>query len=1551
VRGDRGGGQAPPKPARQQARATLARTNPHASDSADAARRAKVAAIVAARRQRATDSAEAARQARRPAPAASRRARSSYPAGSGLAAEAARQARPTRPPGLNAQDLATLHGAHFLGAGREFGLNALRQLPHLPQQFGAFALSAAIGAGTDVAHPVRVGEAAAKDLWNFDPLHPGAPELQRHSRFARGTVLPVYAQLRYMVTPGPVVIGQDQQGLIYRGTNGQPTRDVAQARHGIADKMVERPWDYALLARGVRDASVGGAFKAGRALERRGALPGDRFTRGLEPGEFAYRTRTGEQATVETSGNPAVRRSQVKRRGYVVAATGQAERLLDRELPIGEHARATRILARQQRRQEFAERQRALGPFDRAFKKLKPHESIAVVLRAIGGSGPDAMRPSELLSFVRERQAEDASTLEQARHKLTQPGLSETAKRGLGADVRRLSGALKDHERIQRYIARVPDELAASVDTTPHLRDALEQARSLSTKGGDILEAAGKVSPQARDLRPYLPARIVRGARFEQVRPSPALEQARAHVGRLERAVETATGKRDRELEKLVARVAKRERVPHTEETAAARLAELEGKHETYLRAVEQKLMSRPVAPDEARQLLAEHDAKIAEAERLGQPQRVSTLRRERRQFEEAQRTGHLVTRFDAAETGRRNLLRSHGLHLPTQREELRQEVLRRLEESVAQNPEHPTWQRYKQVVDEIERLHSGLNRLREERIAGRELPPAARAALLGHQEAPPPGVIGRSMVVPMVRGGYLRPRGQAQLDRLSSALSVARDRAQALEARHVERYGAAPEKAEAGFVGGPEAEGLIRELGDVVYFPHRGAKLREGARPQAHAGLVPPKAPDAAKLNRGVRLLASRWLPSPIAWRDSFVQALGYAHARSRGELAFRVGERVGPNGERHEGWYYVRSSAAKPTRAAQERSALEREAADFLGEADPDLEGFVHDRIASRDSESFKRWLGEGTPLEDVRQISPADYKRLFGEFRPASEFVRRFYDRPTDFWRALTLNYRPAWVVNNLVGQTLLYALHHSGPAGAKAYALAALNEAHVGKSERYFPEELRAGFIKTESATRSRAPAGVGQIDRGVTSSLAHVRDLHGLYDVARAVGQVESHIRQRVNDINSALSDNVPRRAAWYRVVGQHREWLNRQLDAQHTFDQLLTELEKAANDPTHGDVRLRELHDRLVQQVHNQLVDFNDLSEFERRVMRRVVPFYSWVKGINKALGHFAYHHPLKTLLMVEGGRANQQQLERVLGASASILENVVPIGHAVDRGHGPEQDVLSTAGLNPLQTVADIAGKGEGFFRRTPESPADNPVLLANPIIQAIGEALYRKDAFRGSDLSTRGGAAGIVASQLATSFPEAVVAERLFSRQYPTTKQGKPHLTVPGASLHGVPFEAANFLGLPIKRKNLDAAQAVATSKGGHASGADSDYRKALAESARFAHAVVPGRRIPPEIQRLLLWKRDLTRAKDATKAKLRVSKLPAQDAARLTAQQFVRLFPAARAEVMADLARLPQNDDARKEFAAELEREALQGLDDWNREKNDWLHAHPKPAAATR
>lgn len=1497
----------------------------------------------------------------------------------------------------------------FLKGAQKIGPHLVGRLVsnarELPAQFGTFALGAAVNVGTDVAHPVRIAKAAASDVATgaTHPLrlaeHPGRSELARHSRLVRGTITPLVKSTLYMLSPGPVIVGGDAKGPIYRAENGGTTRDVKKAQRGIAAKIAERPLDYLLLAKGGREVGsgalakgqVGGkAFAEARAGEA--ASPLQALVRGaaaakgkLEPGEFTYRTRSGAEATVRTPGNPARQAAAVRRRTAVVKATTAVENVVDRELPVGEHARAVRLLAKGQRRAQYAEQQRALAPFDRAFRGLKPHENVAVVLRAIGGKGAQGMKPSELLAFVRQRQHEDAARLEEVSLKLESPDLGERARGQLVKERRRLRGALRDHERMAGLVSRVSDELHASVDTKPHLRTALDAARTLTAAGGDALERAGKLSPESRALRPYLTLRVVRGARYREVSPSKALVDARRHERRIARAVERAGSRRDRNLTKQVAKLAAEARVPHTIETATARLRGLEVAHEKHLTTMEKSLLSRPVTPDEATRLLAEHDAKIAAAQAAVEHLRTASthrgaietrtagqiarenaarvtvaeralvrLTRERRQYADALKTGNLVTRLDPRETARRNLQRLGGMKMPTQREELRAELVRRIEETAARNPEHPAVKNFTGRAAEIDRLKRGLDVALERSFEGRALTGEQLGRVLGHREHLPPGVIGNELIVPMVRstGGYLRARGQANFTRLNSALSVARDRVRQLEEQHIARYGAAPEKRVAAFVGGPEAEGLIRDVHDVIYFGHSGPQLREGARPQGQSGRVPAKVPGATKLNKGVRLLASRWLPTPAGWRDSYLQAIGYSHAIERGSLAFQVGERVGANGERHEGWYYVRRGPAKPSRAADERSTLEQEAQDFLGH-ERDLEAFVKSDVATRDPAVLRQWEEQGTGLADVRQISPADNTRLFGDFKGSSELLRRLYDRPTDFWRGLTLTYRPAWVVNNLVGQTLLYALNHSGPGGAKAYAAAIADEVR-GKDaqKRYFPDELLGGFIKSEASTRGLTPGALGRVDG--------VRDARGLRSAIGTVLETEARIRDRIQRVNASLSDNIPRRAAWYRVVQDNRNWINRQLGTQHTFNELLGELQRVASSAEHKpelagkatvaprEARLRKLHDELVQQVHRQLVDFNDLGTRERAVMRRIVPFYSWVKGITKALGHFGYEHPLKALLMAEGARNSQDQLQERIGKGAAVLSNVLPIGRPVDRGRGPEQDVLSTAGLNPLQTVADLAGKTAGTFERNPLSPSDNPILLANPLIQAIGAAAYRKDAFSGSDLSARGGAGGILASQVATSFPEIALAQRLLGRQYPTTKQGKPHLTVPDATFHGVPYDVLNYLGVPLKRKNLAAATAIVAGRGPKVPTPESDYRASLKESALFARGAHISGGVPPEIKRQLGWQRDLALAKDKAKADLRVSKLPPAKVAEITAATFVRLHPQARDQVLGDLKRLPKLDDAYRQFSSALVGEALHDLRQWDSEKSSWMKARRERAA---
>jgi hypothetical protein len=1153
---------------------------------------------------------------------------------------------------------------------RRTAKNLGKQLESVPAELGPALLTAGGAVATDVYR----GATGIRH-----PLRRPKP-----SAVVEKVIKPTASRVKFLVSHDPIVVRIDKNGQkVYRAKGGGETSDRAQADTSVGAKMSEYPLDYALFGRG----AALGVGKAATLLRPHLALP---------KGRLELEARTGRKFTTALSPNPVRRAEQQSTRALTTGVTRGIENTIGRELPIvGEHARAVRLGAKQSRRAQRVEVQRATAPFQRAFKPLNTDQKIAVVLHAKG------VKPSELRRHVQE-QLDNAKAGVEAERKAGRYSSVAKARRS----------EMRDHERMLKFLSRTSDATYARVMSDARLAAARGAAKQLSDTGGDILQQVGKLTPLDRELRKYLTARVVGGARFVE---TPAVKARPAQVREYPGQPRTIT-----RLGEIPARSRTVTR-PRTVEEAQTRLAELDKKHEKIIGTI------------------------------------AATMKEE------------MGGKFSAAETGRRNLanraltgkagkraqsrakLQAEGGKIVSQSEELRAAAEQRLQEVLQRNPQQA--KRFGDLEAEREALRNVLN---EQAISGEPAGPAL--------------------------GNVTKTTKAGTTPELGTVTETIPGKPRRVHLREIKA-----QQRQAGFVGGPPLEDLKARLGaQVFYHPDVGKTLREGRQaPQQLSGAGPPRVPGITKQNRAVRLMTSRWLPTPQAWQDSYLAAVGYAHAVDRGRLAHSVARDLNPDGSVNRGWRYVNLDGVK-LKGVKDQQALSQHMDEFLA-GDGNLEKFIDDTLATKSSDTAARWHAEG---KRVAQISPSDYRQIFGEFQGSNVFIRNVLDRPTDFWRALTLNYRPAWVVNNFVGQTFLYAINHATPGGAAAYARAVLDEGR--KSGRYYPEDLRYGLFQSE-ATQAGAMAG----GRTMTGALQGARN-------------AERAMREKINAVNSALSDNVPRRAAWYAVAKQHNNLLNRIDHTNRTFDEFLQQLEKAGNDPA-GDPALRTLHDDMVQQVLDELIDFGDLSQFERAAIRRVIPFYSWLKGITKATVRLGLNRPLTTAYLATLSQSvGKDELRRWMGAGEETLQNFLPL--SVQKGPaGRVATGISTVGLNPEQSVSDVTRMIRGGLSAHPTSPFDNPANAMAPWAQSIIEGVSRKDLFSGKTLSAPGGIAGIMAEQYVKGFPQYSLGQQLISPRPELGKNNRPVLSPGGGSIAGIPFGVARYLGLPITHKNLDRAAQI--------------------------------------------------------------------------------------------------------------------------------------------
>lgn len=251
---------------------------------------------------------------------------------------------------------------------------------------------------------------------------------------------------------------------------------------------------------------------------------------------------------------------------------------------------------------------------------------------------------------------------------------------------------------------------------------------------------------------------------------------------------------------------------------------------------------------------------------------------------------------------------------------------------------------------------------------------------------------------------------------------------------------------------------------------------------------------------------------------------------------------------------------------------------------------------------------------------------------------------YDTVMDYWKAGVLALHPRWYVYNLVGNTLQYGLMSLGDLGSIL---------DMAKASR-----------------RNDIRRALGQRGRSVHhASLA--RD-QGLPDVLNA-GPFR-RVTAFGFRINERMEGFLRDTAMWsatkkeMRLAGRTRrastpEQVMKALDGIDADSPILREAERTA----------------LLF-----LGDYRRFSPMERKVLRRVFPFYSWLRVIGKLTMMLPIKHPVRTSLvslMAQAVYAGMPEEDRAL----ERLRNVYDRG-AIDLPGGVS---LRTTAANPFATVA----------------------------------------------------------------------------------------------------------------------------------------------------------------------------------------------------------------------------------------------------------------------
>jgi hypothetical protein len=385
----------------------------------------------------------------------------------------------------------------------------------------------------------------------------------------------------------------------------------------------------------------------------------------------------------------------------------------------------------------------------------------------------------------------------------------------------------------------------------------------------------------------------------------------------------------------------------------------------------------------------------------------------------------------------------------------------------------------------------------------------------------------------------------------------------------------------------------------------------------------------------------------------------------------------------------------------------------------------------------------------IDDGIFAAPAPVaNELLAEFKRANKFIEK-YDGATDIWRKATLAARPAWITSNLIGQLTLLMTTHGLIKGTAAYMQAVRMGTKGSLLGKIAPDVESAGLVRDALQEQGRhgAQSAVSVAARRAMGQKGAVAR-HG---IAQAWGSLD-----KITQFNAWLTDDIPRRAAFLAEIKPHVKRI--QAETGMSFQDAALQWLK---DP--------KVVDDLAAKVTGDLVDFRSLTTFERTYLRRLMPFWSWVRGATGRTWRMAMDEPWKVWAGVNAAQWGIEQNEEQFGELPDFLVGMLPVGESGE----DQQRIIASQSINPFATFGDVAGILSSATVGDVQVGGSNPASMANPFLKSLVETFTNRDLFYGTPLDYGAGGeengvlppgyAGRLGERLVSSFPQQRLAEKL--------------------------------------------------------------------------------------------------------------------------------------------------------------------------------------------
>lgn len=450
---------------------------------------------------------------------------------------------------------------------------------------------------------------------------------------------------------------------------------------------------------------------------------------------------------------------------------------------------------------------------------------------------------------------------------------------------------------------------------------------------------------------------------------------------------------------------------------------------------------------------------------------------------------------------------------------------------------------------------------------------------------------------------------------------------------------------------------------------------------------------------------------------------------------------------------------------------------------------------------------WFEDVLATMDEGIIVPKDMRRdIIREANDTTRFLQTFFETPQRFWRALVLGYRPAWIVNQAIGNMfLLYATH--GLYGMTREMLSLAGSRRTRDTYRQLKELIDTQAPDITSTNEINSLIEQYRVDPEDSISEATTKIERLRYETGKLYEKFMGARGPKGIPIGPE---------AWMRSISRTVDDPARRLSFMITMRPHVRALQDAIKRETGREVSYKEAAQRLLaddeffdktaQTVLDDMINFRDMSEAERKWVRPFIPFYSWVNGISRRSVRSLVETPGRAWLTYQQSRAGEEWLREKWGDVQDFVLEYFPLS---DKKSEERMLALRTGGFNPLSTPSDLIGTLQALVGDKEWTGSENPFSMLNPVVKAMletatGQDLYRNKKLQelqepkqvnghwvGGDPET--GKLSLFSQRIMRQFPMVSAYEGGTSVSYPDDFREK-----------GWKYSAASYLGVPIASIN---------------------------------------------------------------------------------------------------------------------------------------------------